>query len=425
MSKKKKSIGSLFFGFIMGLITFVLILVLIVSVGSNILFHSDESAPKIDILNRQYTLFVNNSNDVAKIENGDFVLIDSKSEFKENTYVLCSLGSGYKTIMCLSSVSENENGTLSYNLRGDKNGSVAEYSVPHSKLLGTVMNKVDYVGDIIRFSRDMPGIVTLMAVPSFLLIIISISSIRRKKMRFEDDLLESEIFIEELKKVKRNEEKRAEENKKKSLQAEQDITPASAVSKNSDFSYDEYIRQPEEKPEVNRYEYVNFEDEAAKKAIEIKKALLNETSKEKEQTVSEPAVSKSDDHESDNKTGEVQSEVKSEYTQTEKKADSIYSEQINPEAPVYQPEPAPVEAYNPVRNTESEKQPEPMHFVDLAEYKNTEAAKVQETLIQPEKPKTEPAAPVKKKTKPPVKKIKADSIDDLIKLLEDEKKKLD
>ena len=117
--------------------------------------------------------------------------------------------------------------------------------------------------------------------------------------------------------------------------------------------------------------------------------------------------------------------MKSEYTQTEKKADSIYSEQINPEAPVYQPEPAPVEAYNPVRNTESEKQPEPMHFVDLAEYKNTEAAKVQETLIQPEKPKTEPAAPVKKKTKPPVKKIKADSIDDLIKLLEDEKKKLD
>ena len=91
MSKKKKSIGSLFFGFIMGLITFVLILVLIVSVGSNILFHSDESAPKIDILNRQYTLFVNNSNDVAKIENGDFVLIDSKSEFKENTYVLVPL----------------------------------------------------------------------------------------------------------------------------------------------------------------------------------------------------------------------------------------------------------------------------------------------------------------------------------------------
>ena len=91
----------------------------------------------------------------------------------------------------------------------------------------------------------------------------------------------------------------------------------------------------------------------------------------------------------------------------------------NPEKPVFQeiPESArPSYRYdNPVQS-----------FANVSEIKHESsvAAETPEPAPAVQKPAEKPA-PVKKKSKPPVKKINADSIDDLIRILEEEKRKLD
>ena len=416
MEKKKRSFGSLFLGFIRSIISLLLVLILIVSVGENLLFYSEYSSPKIDFMGYHYTFFINNSYELEHIGKGSLVMMDHKSEPEANTYVLCSVGSGHKTVLCLSSITENTNGTLSYNVRGDKQGSVSEYSLPESKVLGTVMIKMDIAGEIIRFMKDIPGLATLMAIPSFLLIILSVFAIRRKRAIYDDELLESEIFLEELRKTKRNEEKKAEEQKK----AQSDIAPATTVSSGSDIPFEEYARSDSEKaskaesaakaPESRGSDYIDFEDEAARKAIEIKNAIIGQKAADKKPE--QPAVSESKEpYKSDNHDA-----VAAAIAERKQQLASIYNEQLNPDKPVFQeiPEPArPSYKYdNTVRN-----------FANIAEVKHSSSSASAET---PKKPAaTGQTAPVKKKTKPPVKKIDADSIDDLIKILEDEKKKLD
>ena len=94
MARKKRSVGSVFLGFIRGLITLALVLILIVTVGSNVIFYSADSSPKINILNYHWTFFINNSNNLKNIDEGSMVLIDHELKPEENTYVLCTVGEG-------------------------------------------------------------------------------------------------------------------------------------------------------------------------------------------------------------------------------------------------------------------------------------------------------------------------------------------
>lgn len=421
MAKKKRSFGSVFLGFIRGLVTLLLVLVLIVSVGSNVIFYSADTTPKIDILNYHFTFFVNNSTDLKYIDEGSMVIVDHTHSLEENTYVLCTIGNGYKTVLCLASVTENENGTYSYNVRGDRMNTETVYSIPASKIHGTVLRKNDLAGDIVRFSHETRGIAALMAIPAFLLIILSIVSIRRKRARYDDDMLEAEIYIEELRKAKRSEEKKAEENRR--LMAQKAAEEAEAVfaaqqavfgQENAAVTEEPVPAVPESVPAADPEPApvpVPASDPAPFAFEEYKRKPEAEPVPE----VSEPAPVVPADTEPVSKY---------EFTnfQTEE-LQNIYNEQINSSAPVFQeiPETArPSYKYeNPVQN-----------FANLAEVKHNsndyteEPAPVQKPAPSPVQKAAAPA-PVKKKAKPPVKKINADSIDDLIRILEEEKRKLD
>lgn len=401
MAKRKRSVGAFFWGFIRGLITLVLVLVLIVTVGSNVIFYSADNSPKIDILSYHWTFFVNNNSNLKNIDEGSLVFVDHELKPEENTYVLCTVGQGYKTVLCLASIEESENGSLVYNVRGDKMNTDTVYSIPQSKILGTVCRKNDIAGELIRFSLDIRGIAA-MAVSSLLLIIFSVAAIRRKKNRYDDDMLEAEIYIESLRKEKRAEEKKAEEHrrlmaKKAEEEAEavfaaeqsayrpvHDETPAETVTEYQEASAPEHTETPETPQEPFTFQEYRIEEK-------------------QEPAVPEPAE---------------KNESVSKYEYADLDAEKAYSEQINPEKPVFQemPEPArPSYRYdNPVQS-----------FANVSEIKHeSSAAETPEPASAVQKPAEKPA-PVKKKAKPPVKKINADSIDDLIRILEEEKRKLD
>ena len=442
---RRRSFGSVFLGFIRGLLSFVLFLVLVVSVGANLVFRNKDSAPRIDFLDYHMTFFINRSTDAKNIAENSLCFIDHTEKPVENTYVLCSTGEEGKRILSLESITQNENGSLSYNLRSDLMASLdTVYSVPASKIYGTVYNKDDLIGEILAFSTEFKGVIALMVLPAFLLIILSIAAIRAKKLRYDDDLLEAELFIEEKRKQKRNEEKRAEEHRK--LMAEKAAAEAesamaararveaavreaeaaeSTVSEApvsdpdpAPFSFEEYKRKAD--AEFNAASQIPAPvPEAAPVAPAPAPApVIPEPVKEQApvlETPAAPAAEKVNKYEFAEFTAEP---AKSSEPETPAAPEAPAKEEEKEEVPAFQEVPLSVRPS--------------YRYEQMIENLTAAAAEIKHTTETEPAPapvkKAAPApakAPAKKKPAKPAKKINADSIDDLIKILEEEKKKLD
>ncbi|MBR6925139.1 MAG: hypothetical protein IKH50_11480 [Oscillospiraceae bacterium] len=444
---RRRSFGSVFLGFIRGLLSFVLFLVLVVSVGANLVFRNKDSAPRIDFLDYHMTFFINRSTDAKNIAENSLCFIDHTAKPVENTYVLCSTGEEGKRILSLESITQNENGSLSYNLRSDLMASLdTVYSVPASKIYGTVYNKDDLIGEILAFSTEFKGVIALMVLPAFLLIILSIAAIRAKKLRYDDDLLEAELFIEEKRKQKRNEEKRAEEHRK--LMAEKAAAEAesamaararveaavreaeaaeSTVSEApvsdpdpAPFSFEEYKRKAD--AEFNAASQIPAPvPEAAPVAPAPAPApVIPEPVKEQApvlETPAAPAAEKVNKYEFAEFTAEP---AKSSEPETPAVPEVPAKEEEKEEVPAFQEVPLSVRpSYRYEQMIEN-------LTAAAAEIKHTPETEAEPAPAPVKKAAPAPAkAPAKKKPAKPAKKINADSIDDLIKILEEEKKKLD
>lgn len=441
---KRRSFGSAFLGFLRGIISLILFLVLLLSVGANLIFRRNDSAPKIDFLNFHYTFFVNHTSDLKNIDVNSLCFIDHTIEPEEYTYVLCSVGNEEKRVLCLESITQNDNGSVSYNVRADRMSSLdTVFPIPRSKIYGTVYNKDDLIGDIIVFTRQPQGIAATMFLPALLLIILSIASIRSKKAHYEDDLLEAEMAMEELRRQKRNEEKKFEEQRKlmaekAAAEAESALTakveaavreaeavsaasapevpqepvpapapaqaPAAPVSDSdpAPFSFEEYRRKPE--PEAAPAPA----PVPAPAPAPVREAAPAPAPAPAPSPVQTPAPAPSSGTHTD----------KYKFTDFEK-ASAPAAEPVQ-EKPAFQEVPLSVgSSYNYEEMVQN--------LTKAAEAKRNEApAPVKQTApASVSAPAPAPAAPVKKKAKPPVKKLDADSIDDLIRILEEEKKKLD
>ena len=459
MKKNKISFGSFLLAFIRGMITLILALILVASVASNIIFYADNSAVDIDLFNMNYTFFVNNSANLENIPKDSLVIVNHKDAPQLNTYVLCTVGSGYKTVLCLSDVTQNENGTDSYEVKGDRTGSTINYKIPQSKIIGTVINKNDFAGKIIVFSRKISGIIALMAIPAFLLIVMSITGIKRNKTKYEDDLLESEILAEELRKLKKVGESTgaaASENVSGQENNYQDNY--------EDTRYYSDEKSPSDNISDDQYEYSKPETDIDRKAVQIKNAIHNQKLRESGIDTSDSIFNEKPLTANDI-INQVSDEMKQNPYNTQK---PVYQERpAYRETPVYQEKPRPAEnpAYReaPVYQEKLRPGEKPIYreapvyqekprYAEKPAYTETPAyqdkPRYAEKPVYPEQsiytekiteiPKpvyTEPAvknnSTVQQPVKPmPAKKVskntlKADSIDDLIKILESEKKKLD
>jgi len=408
MKKRKRTIGEILGSIIRGLITLILAMILVMSVTVNILFYREDAVAKIDFMDYHYSFFINNSNELGNIEKGSLVIADHTKEPQTNLYIICSIGSGYKTVLALNEIIQNENGSISYKVSGSKENSTINHVIPQTKYIATVLNQNAMIGDLIAFMRGIPGVVTCMAIPSFLLILLSVSGIKRNRSRYDDDLLEAEILAEELRKAQK-EEKRINEKKKsapkKTEEKTYDVTSPELLEKIESTP----IPIPEAKNEQFRE---NFENEKNKKAIEIKKALHSQATNEKDENVNK------DEAENLEKTRVIQNVVLAEYSQPE--AHPVYRQ----EPAVSTPAEPPITESKPKKELKFEEPPIFTHETPIpvavpVSTPEVKPEKVEVPTVAPEKPK------VKKTAKRVTKKLDADSIDDLIKLLDSEKKKLD
>ena len=447
---RRRSFGSVFLGFIRGLLSFVLFLVLVVSVGANLVFRNKDSAPRIDFLDYHMTFFINRSTDAKNIAENSLCFIDHTEKPVENTYVLCSTGDEGKRILSLESITQNENGSLSYNLRSDLMASLdTVYSVPASKIYGTVYNKDDLIGEILAFSTEFKGVIALMVLPAFLLIILSIAAIRAKKLRYDDDLLEAELFIEEKRKQKRNEEKRAEEHRKlmaekaaaeaesalaararveaavREAEAAENAVPEAPVSDPdpAPFSFEEYKRKAD--AEFNAASQIPAPvPEAAPVApapAPAPVAAPEPVPAPVPETPAAPAPEKVNKYEFAEFTAEPEKSSKPETPAAPAVPEKEeVKEEKKEEVPAFQEVPLSVRpSYRYEQMIEN-------LTAAAAEIKHTTETEAEPAPAPVRKAAPAPAkAPAKKKPAKPAKKLNADSIDDLIRILEEEKKKLD
>lgn len=470
MSKKNKSTGAALLLFLRVLITIVLIVILAGSVTANIAFYNTNKPVEVNInlpfYKNHATYFINNNGDLKEIEKGAFVIVNPELKPSLGVYVLCTIGKDYKTVLAVNQENPNDNGTVSYILKGTKEGATITHTVPAYKIQGTVVNQNVWLGDLIQFTRSMGGIAVFMAIPAFLLILICVVSIKKNKSQYEDDMLESEILIEELRKIKKIEDKKKDTNaaEKQQTQAEAENNTAESVSPKETVS--EVPSETETESDASA-----IEDEMNQKAMKIKNAMHNQMANEGKKTeevkydknpsANEIMNQMSDEMKKPAKPQEKQDPFENYVSLRNKNASKEPERNDINDDQVYQQQMAQLQAKQqqmeklrqakPVK--QSYEQPPVQPVSRASSYQPTapqtpvyEQPAHQSYSYQPEEPKApvyqEPApqqysqpvnyyqptrsTPVKKKhKKPSSQKINADSFDDLIKMLDNEKKKLD
>lgn len=473
MSKKNKSTGAVLVLFLRVLITIVLILILAGSVTANIAFYNKNKPVEVNInlpfYKNHSTYFINNSGDLNEIEKGALVVINPELTPAPGVYVLCTIGKDYKTILAITEANSNDNGTVSYVLKGTKEGSTISHTVSAYKIQGTVTQQNVWLGDLIQFARSMGGIAAFMAIPAFLLILICVVSIKKNKSRYEDDILESEILIEELRKIKKIEDK-----KKNTHVAEKQHDEAEAESDSPEETTPEEAAPELPSPsEPQSDDDSSMEDEMNQKAMKIKNAMHNQIANEGKKT-EEPKYDKnpsaneimnqmSDEMKKPARSAKSQDKqdpfenyisLRSKDTdkgtdQADVNDDQVYQQQMA-QLQAKQQQMEKLRQAKPVKQSYEQPPVQPVSqapaYQPTAPQAPVYEQPVRQYSYQPEEPKApvyqEPApqqysqpvnyyqsarpTPVKKKhKKQPSQKINADSFDDLIKMLDNEKKKLD
>lgn len=432
MSKKKRSAGAVLVSFFSGLITLILILVLVVSVTLNIAFYTKDRPFEVNIdlpfYKNHSIYFINNSGDLQEIEKGALVTIDPEIPASKSFYVLCTIGNDYKTILAVTDIEANDNGTVSYIVRGTKPSSTVTHTVPQYKIQGVVKNKNQQLGDLIAFVTDIKGAIALIAIPSFLLIILSISAIKRNKNRYEDDLVESEILIEELRKLKKGEEKK----KKEELPAPAEKLPEPSAAAEIPAPVPEQSADPvtETKPDI-------FEEEMNRKAMAIKNAMSRQIENSKPAPDLKPEIPAPAPTPAPSSVPEKKSEEPAEAPKPESRIPEFQNyESIKEQFMLKKDSDETHNELNVQMEQLAAKQQQMAMMHDSQPAKAPVHDPVLSKLSSPAS-ESKPAAPgqipaenmqleePKKKKKRAVASIKADSFDDLIKMLDNEKKKLD
>ncbi len=441
MEKKKRSAGSIIAGFFRGLAMLLLCLILIISVTVNIKFYADDSVVNINWFGKDYCLFLNNNKDLSNITDGALIFADKKMAVSTNTYVLCEVTTKkngkpmkHKTVLALASEVQNENGSVSYEVMSNNNPDDS-YTINKNKIIATVIRPYELPGKCISFIRSVAGIISTVAVPAFLLIVLCGMAIAANKERYEDDLSEARILADELRRTKNKDKPK----KKKEPVAAEEPKPAETLPDD----YNEF------NDGVNpTFETYNFEEEANKKAMELKRAL-----EEKQSTTVEPeSQPESKPVQNEPVFQEYRSEDFARVDKSSIEERQFISEPEKQTEPAYSA-PSPVTESSVPKNRFTASLTSNALINELAEEISSNDSMRSESAyadtyspapeMQPKQPVNEtkpaPAAPVQKAAAPapqkkiirkkvikqrPVQKLNANSIDDLIRIIDSEKDKL-
>lgn len=188
--KKGKNLGLSIF---MLVLTIVLIAVVVFTAGVNYIFGSSIRSGSVFGKN----VFVMNSNVMEpEISEGSAVIADSKeiAVLTEGNVILFIEEQGFENVMRIVEVVHNTDSTV-YRVAGDS-AQDNILNVPKENVIAKCTKESERLGGVIKFMKSMTGIIIGMIIPCILLLvmlILKIVSVRRRQ-REEDDIVYPETF---------------------------------------------------------------------------------------------------------------------------------------------------------------------------------------------------------------------------------------
>ncbi len=414
MKKKKK--GGSFFG---GLIAFLLVLVVISTVAVNLVF-SGEKIPKI----ADYYLYLQETDEMAPAipeQSLVFAKEASTGELHPGNKVLCDLADNTRAARNILRIEETEDGTMNYYMSA-MNGEIEEMPIIRMNIFAVCDFASHELYQYVKFSTSVTGLLSLLVAPCVVLIIMLLVKIATNGN--EEDIEDDEFEIEETEK----EELRTELPKKQkktppvSPLYDPDKVPASKKLEEKKSSISEnfsekpvnedspYQKSVQEHEKTTRFRRQELQEEALK--------VLEAPPKKKKSSTQIYSVQ----------------EIRQEAAQAKPPVSSPASPITKP--PVKEEMPAPVQETAP--SISSPPAPPVKEEIPVPPMQEASAPlPPPPAVIKEEKPKPTPK-PAYKSTSPNIDDIlkssdhkagksdisSSDSIDDLIRMLEEQKKKL-
>ncbi len=186
--KKKNRFKSIF----SILITIVLFLVIALTITANVVF-SDDKVPKV----AGYYLYMHETNDMEPDipQNALVFAKDAPSaSLAPGNKVLCYLSDGNLALRVIYQITVNADGTSSY-YPGTALEQGAELTIPRSNIFAICNYQSKALYSYIRFVTSTAGIMSLLVVPCIILIVMFLAKIARNS---KDDVDDEDFMFEEI-----------------------------------------------------------------------------------------------------------------------------------------------------------------------------------------------------------------------------------
>jgi len=178
--KTKKRGGSFF----SGLLTFVLLVVIAATVAANLIF-TKERIPKI----ADYYLYLQDSDEMEDVIPKESLVIAkaaSTSDLHEGNTVLCYLSDGTRAARIIYKIEETDDGTVNY-YPGTVNEQGSELVIPRMNIFAVCTWASPELYQFIRFATSVTGLMALLVAPCVILIIMFLIKISRNNTEDMDD----------------------------------------------------------------------------------------------------------------------------------------------------------------------------------------------------------------------------------------------
>ena len=389
----------------------VLVLIILAGVASNVLFFKQNSAPSF----MGYTAYIMNSEQINGIKLNSLIISKEASlpDIQVGSIVLFKDSSGVYALAGVNEIKETDSGKT-YAL---KNNIAVDGVAAESSIVAKAIRSYPEVGSYIAFTTTQNGIILLIILPLAILILLLILNIRKERK------LSDEEFAKEFAK---------ENSKPKTEPKSVPVTQHTETAKKKPRPLEEAPLYEPNKPAPIKPEFVEKKASVAKNFSE--KASAQSAAKPTAKPIENTPVAdilhtpdkKSDklpiNDDFDETEVNRQIEKRVEEIKLSMHKQTVSESKKNIVHPNHVSEPVPDFTADEILDQlapKPEKKPESVETVKIVE--KPEAPK-------PQKPAEPVAEPIKKPTvkkNPPRAKLNASSFDDLLKVIDNEKKKLD
>jgi signal peptidase I len=155
-----------------GIFTWVISLILLVAALSMLFF-------KININNSYKTFLVQSGSMSPTLKAGDLIVVKPNKIYSTGDIVTFNNSNNQKVTHRIANI-KTENNIVKIFTKGDANKVVDDGYIFPKDIIGKLYYQIPYLGKLVFFSKTLPGLITLIVVPTLLIILGEFKKISKR-----------------------------------------------------------------------------------------------------------------------------------------------------------------------------------------------------------------------------------------------------